>query len=286
MKNGNFEEFTHFKEIYGKNEMTKEEKLDYIEKEIEPCYELLRRRFFKLFGKDLKKIVRIPYVVSLIGDHVTNMFNDKVVVTTEKDCLMAARPIKDEVQIVIGDNYSEIAVYKLGENETTKEGVLEHYNWAFTGWKKCLEFADLNNEMPGAQIIINFNTSDYNNDINYKINCYIGAFLLCLSLYKDVREFNINKVYQFLEDELTKMNLDFYIPYLFAQFYLDKQEFLLYFNKKFFITKFQNDLMMFKCDSFTPEPPSYYSNSNYKNKREFEVKLGLLLILKRYKSNR
>jgi len=70
--------FTHLKEIYSSDKNTREEV-------IESTYQAVRYKFKKLFNNNEPQFFcRVPHVVSLYGDQVTEMFEDKIITTIEK----------------------------------------------------------------------------------------------------------------------------------------------------------------------------------------------------------
>ena len=69
--------YTHLKEIYSSDKNIREEV-------IEPNYQAVRYKFKKIFNNEPQFFCRIPHCVTLYGDQVTELFDDKIVTTTEK----------------------------------------------------------------------------------------------------------------------------------------------------------------------------------------------------------
>ena len=70
---------TKLDEIYPKTE---------IEEIYEPLYEDLRSNYFKIFHSDPTSIIRVPYTVTLFGDNITKLFNDKIISNLKNDLII------------------------------------------------------------------------------------------------------------------------------------------------------------------------------------------------------
>lgn len=83
--------FTHLKEIYS----------DYVkhQEDIEPIYENMRKKFKSDFKSEAQYFTRVPYVITLFGDEVTKLFDDKIVTTLEKDLKVCVGKNKDKTRL-------------------------------------------------------------------------------------------------------------------------------------------------------------------------------------------
>ena len=50
----------------------------------------MRKKFKSDFKTEAEYFTRVPYVVTLFGDEVTRLFDDKIVTTTEKDLIVCS----------------------------------------------------------------------------------------------------------------------------------------------------------------------------------------------------
>jgi len=82
--------YTHLKEIY----------CDYQNKreEIEPIYENLRKKFMSTHKSEADIFCRVPYAISLFGDEITKLFDEKIVTTIEKDLITCAKKTKEKTK--------------------------------------------------------------------------------------------------------------------------------------------------------------------------------------------
>lgn len=83
--------YTHLKEIYSDFQKNREE--------IEPVYENMRKKFKSVHKCEAEFYCRIPYAISLFGDEVTKLYDDKIVTTIEKDLITCANRNKDKLKI-------------------------------------------------------------------------------------------------------------------------------------------------------------------------------------------
>ena len=83
--------FTHLKEIYNDFQIDREE--------IEPNYENLRKKFRFDYKSEAGYFCRVPYAITLFGDEVTKLFEDKIVTTIERDLITCACKNKDKLKL-------------------------------------------------------------------------------------------------------------------------------------------------------------------------------------------
>jgi hypothetical protein len=83
--------FTHLKEIYSDFQNDKEE--------IESIYENLRKKFKSDYKCEAEFFCRVPYVITLFGDEVTKLYEDKIVTSIERDLVTCANKNKDKLKL-------------------------------------------------------------------------------------------------------------------------------------------------------------------------------------------
>ena len=83
--------YTHLKEIYCDYQKNRDE--------IEPIYENMRIKYKSLYKSEPEFFTRIPYAITLFGDEVTKLYDDKIVTTIEKDLIICANKNKDEAKM-------------------------------------------------------------------------------------------------------------------------------------------------------------------------------------------
>ncbi len=137
------------------------------------------------------------------------------------------------------------------------------------------------------------NTNLDDNDVF--ISSFLGMFLCSIYLNDSslIEKGKINKTILYEKilislEELKSIDIQYYASYLYFKIFL-KNNCIGYnignsYNQKELIDK-DKDLNQLVFDSFSPEPMKYYSSSKYWNKRRVEVRLGLSLILKRFKED-
>ena len=84
--------YTHLKQIYSDFKNDKEE--------IEFIYEEMRKKFKSDYKVEAEFFCRVPYAITLFGDEVTKLFDDKIVTTTERDLITCANRNKDKLKFV------------------------------------------------------------------------------------------------------------------------------------------------------------------------------------------
>ncbi len=100
---------TKLDEIYPKTE---------IEEIYEPLYEDLRSNYYKLFNTDPTSIIRVPYTITLFGDNVTKLFNDKIISNLKNDIIIISSKNKTkQLKINFFDSVKELT-FPLSSFET------------------------------------------------------------------------------------------------------------------------------------------------------------------------
>lgn len=202
LSNNFFNLKTHLKEIYqdpysnekfiikdvDKNETTDTEELSSSEYTInqetketnfqvskENYYESLNNKFEFLFNTKVDIILRIPYIVELLGDKITNMFSSKIITTLNEDVVLLASKCskansssdkkenisdKKENNDNLSSSYFNIEIFelpKIGLKLSYKD-ILHYSDDEFNS-------KDINEENINKEMIDNNNKSNENNDL-------------------------------------------------------------------------------------------------------------------------
>jgi hypothetical protein len=108
----NFKIVTKLEQIYPKNE---------IDEIYEPLYEDLRSNYYKLFNTDPTSIIRVPYTITLFGDNVTKLFNDKIISNLKNDIIIISSKNKTkQLKINFFDSVKELT-FPLSSFETKEK---------------------------------------------------------------------------------------------------------------------------------------------------------------------
>ena len=283
----NFKIVTKLEQIYPKNE---------IDEIYEPLYEDLRSNYFKLFNTDPTSIIRVPYTVTLFGDYVTKLFNDKIISNLKNDIIIISSKNKiKQLKINFFDSVKELnfplTSFETQDNKENINLILDDY--LISGYCNGLKIIE-KEKQSGANILLLMNNTNLD-DNDVFISSFLGMFLCSIYLNDSslIEKGKINKTILYEKvllslEELKSIDIQYYASYLYFKLFL-KKNFLGInignsYNQKELIDK-DKDLKQLVFDSFSPEPMKYYSSSKYWNKRRVEVRLGLSLILKRFKED-
>ncbi len=283
----NFKIVTKLEQIYPKNE---------IDEIYEPLYEDLRSNYYKLFNTDPTSIIRVPYTITLFGDNVTKLFNDKIISNLKNDIIIISSKNKTkQLKINFFDSVKELT-FPLSSFETKEKKeninlILDDY--LISGYCNGLKIIE-KEKQSGANILLLMNNTNLDDDDVF-ISSFLGMFLCSIYLNDSslIEKGKINKTILYEKvlislGELKSIDIQYYASYLYFKIFL-KNNCIGYnignsYNQKELIDK-DKDLNQLVFDSFSPEPMKYYSSSKYWNKRRVEVRLGLSLILKRFKED-
>ena len=280
---------TKLDEIYPKTE---------IEEIYEPLYEDLRSNYFKIFHSDPTSIIRVPYTVTLFGDNITKLFNDKIISNLKKDLIILySKNNTKQLNIKFFDSVKEIQ-YSISSFQPISKENSENLNltlddYLISGYCNGLKNVK-NEENLGANILLSMNNTNLE-DNDVFISAFLGMILCSIHINDSslIEKGNINKTVLYemtllALEELKSIDINYYASYLYFKIFLKKNciGFNIgnsYHQKEFIGEDKQLNQLIF--DSFSPEPIKYYSSSKYWNKRKVEVRIGLSLILKRFKED-
>jgi len=282
-------------DVYGKH------KKELIEKKIEPHYEDLRKRFQNSFDKKQPNFfIRIPYYKVLLGDQITNFFDDKIITTLDKDMIICGKETDENViSIELLDEYYppvkiELEKLKLEieENnyfENTENLNAEFIKYVYYAFKYAKDLIKPKKNK-GLNLLISFNNVNCNvktifNEKAKFLNLFTGIYLATFKIFDHLNHISKKNLFEVLWNDINKLNnfSNEYV-YLYAIFYLELNSIGIFFDKQFIQFKVSENISILYCDSLTPMPPIMYSHVNYWNKRKLELKLAIAIIIKKLNS--
>jgi len=274
------------------------------EERTEPLYEEMRKKFQNLFDKKLPNMyVRVPYYKVLIGDQITNIFDDKIITTLDKDLIICIRETdEDSIKIELFDEYYpsinidlekirlEVEEKNYFENPENSEILNKDFiKYIYKGYKYATDLI-IPKKKKGLNILVYFNCVNCNvkNKFSEKaklMNLFTSVYLATFKIYDYLQKISKKDLLNFLWEDINKVeNFANEYAYLLAIFFLEPMKIGLYFNKVFSQISIGEDMGLLVCDSLTPAPPTFYSQINYWNKRKIEYRLAVAIILKKIKS--
>lgn len=283
---------TQLREIYGK------EKKEYIEEKIEPVYESMRTKFRNSFDNtEPSFFIRVPYAQILLGDSVTHLFEEKLITTLEKDLIICGNTLQNQekkIYVEFFDKYAPKIKFNLEETKNPDEQQensdsdpsqeIEHTKYITFAYKAGIKNSKPKNKK-GANLLINFNIPN-NSTKECFVTTFIATFFTSLHIHEGVKLFSKQTLYELCFNELNRIeNFTYYSGVMYFQMYLERNHIGIQHGNEFRQIKVDSDDGLLICDSFSSTPPMVISMVNFWNKRKVEVKLGLALILKRYKKN-
>lgn len=225
-------------EIYIKDSknILKEEK-DYIEDKIEPVYENMRHKFISLYKSEPSFFIRIPYFSVLLGDNVTEIFNDKVITTSEKDLIICGNSLntnnkEKNLNIELFDQYSERVKYDLDSN-ITEEYIFEHFNYIIKAYKAGI-FNLKPKNIISANLLVNFNVSDFK-DKMCLVSCFVASFYISIYLHNGFLKYGRQVLFDLCINELNKLSdFSYFNASVYFQLNLEKNEVGLFYNNNYY----------------------------------------------------
>ena len=278
----------------------------------ETQYEDIQLLFNEYFNSSPDKIVRVPYVIELLGDCITNLLDKKLLTTLTDDIIIFGRKNKNST--------SQIEFYDLPKSNIQfdtncllnntynnvleeKENLYPYLFYSLMGMKDAIDNSNLLNSeksnIEGFDILISLGPYFLDKKQSF-INCYICSFILGLSLYfQDIKNNLSNStMFNIIYSNLIKLNIydkdefslfksiineKWLYFHLYSIMYLEKNELLLisYDDKQPKKVKLNENITVLTIESFSTEPPLFYKIINYWNKRLLEIRLGLALIIQK-----
>jgi hypothetical protein len=224
--NNTFQIYTKLTEIYGK------ERKEHVEDKIEPIYENMRSKFIDLYSSEPEFFIRIPYLNILLGDNVTNLFNDKVVTSSEKDFIICGRTIdKKTINIELFDLFNVKTIHDL-DSSVIEDYQYEHLKYIILAYK-----ASINNIKPktvkGVNMLINFNISNIK-ERDKLVTCFVAAFFSGIYCHKVLDKYNKKTIYELCINELNKVgNFTYYNSNVYYQLFLERDNIGIFQNNTY-----------------------------------------------------
>lgn len=268
---------THLKEIYP---------TEQIDEKYEPLYEELRSRYKSIYNSQEPAIfIQVPYSITLFGDHITQLFSEKVISNINLDliiCLSSSSTLElnvryfDHAGLTIKLPIEKSLLFKPEKENTTTDYIT-------FGYISALQYIKNKNQAKGANVLILFNTSNIQ-EKDIQLSAYLGMMISSLLINNSLP--SKDEVYQMCLLEISKLcNMSYYSSYIYHKLFLKNQSIGSNISTSFSQIEIDKKLSCLIFDSFSAVPISYYSNSNYWNKRLIEVRLGIALIFKRFKDS-
>lgn len=284
---------THLEEIYGKNNK------QYIEEKIEPIYEEMKNKFISIFDKKSPTFfIRIPYIKILLGDNITNLFEDKILTTLDKDIIICGIETENyQIGIELFDEYYPSVSLDLSKM-ASEEDITNYFQedqkinidfikYIFYGFKYSNDLIKPRKNK-GINILICFNSSKNKNNKSETlklVNLFAGLYISSFYIYDYLDKISKRNLFDFLYDDLNKiMDCENLNPYLNAMFFLEDNSIGIYHDNSLIQYKTSSNTCLLFCDSLTPNPPIFYSKINYWNKRKVEYRLAITILLKKLNS--
>jgi ABC-type iron transport system FetAB ATPase subunit len=135
----------------------------------------------------------------------------------------------------------------------------------------------------GVNLLVNLNI--HNSSVkDCLITSFIASFMTAIHLHIAIKYFSKQTLYELCFTELNKIdNFSYYSGHVYFQMFLPVNSIGIQAGNEFRQLKVGSDDSILLCDSFSSYPPITISTVNYWNKRKVEFRLGLALILKRYR---
>jgi hypothetical protein len=222
-------------------------------------------------------------VITLLGDSVTNMFDDKIVTSIQNDMILCGntKDTNDKINLNFHDIFPK-CVLELYVDDT-KEYEMEHYKFIHNGYISVAEFINAGNRL-GVNFFINFNNTN-SNTVEMMIAGFIAASLTSILIHDGFSAFDKNSLYQFFLNQLSKLgNFQNYHASIYFQLFSNKDSLGIFSNGSFVQYTVDPKYHIGLYESFSPSIPKYYAVKNYHTKRLVEVRLCLALLLKKAKS--
>jgi len=305
--NRKFHIFTKLKDFYTEEEHLNAEGnssigTNYIEEKIEPVYESMRLKFKNIYNTEPTFFIRVPYTQILFGDSITHLFEDKIITTLEKDLILCgSKIVEKELNTEFYDKFSERFNHRIGVDleEAPSSDMKEHNRFVLSAFNYAL-----NNVKPkysyGANFLLNFNIHSVQSR-EVLVTTFIASYFASLYIHDGFEIFQDKMIFDLLSNDLLKIeNFSNFISQVYFQLFLEKNSIGVYTSttneyKQFKINSVsaQNKLdissssnfSILVCDTLSPDPPTFYKILNCHTKRRVESKLGMILILKRYKKS-
>ena len=280
-----FQIYTLLKEIYPSAE---------IEEKYEPIYQDLRNKYRNSFAsQEPTLIVRVPYTITLFGDNITKMFPDKIVSNLSNDVIfLISKNTENELKVKFYDQLYEfktsIGSFDVGTVMKKDDEPVELKDFIINGYLSGL-IQSKSKKFVGANILMSLNTTDLENNNDLFISSFLGSLISSLYLNDSLPKTK-NNLYETALLSLSKLlkeNMTYYASYLYFKIFLKQNSLGFSIGNSFFQNEIENyqKFKQFIFDSFSPRPIMSYSSAHYWNKRKVECRLGMALILKRYKEN-
>jgi hypothetical protein len=276
-------ENTHLKEIYGKN------KKQYIEDIIEPIYESMRIKFRQIYKSEPSHFIRVPYLVNLLGDNITEIFDDQMVTSIEKDFIICWNISQNDLKLKFEffDKFSPLIEHEIGQEYKENK---ENENLQETGFYLIQGFlSGINVSKPkyikGANFLINYNIPNLSIK-EYKISSFISTFLSSLHVHESLNKVSNKNLYELCFNELNRIgNFQKDLVIVRSKLLMEPNFVGIQLGNEFKSIKINPNNRILIFDSFSSQAPTTIAALNFWNKRKVEFRLGLALILKRYKKD-
>ena len=225
---------THLRDIYGKNN------IEYIQEKIEPIYEEIKNKFKNNFNNlEPTFFIRIPYTKVLFGDQITNIFEDKILTTIDKDLIICGRETEDyELNIELFDEYYPSVKINL-DFDSNKIFQNELYNvdfikYCYYGYKSAYDLIKPNKNK-GMNVLICYNSTNSKNSEKLKsIYLFSGLYLAFFYVSDYLQKISKKNLFEFLYEDLNKVsNFEKEYSHLHSIFFLESNSIGIYFDKNF-----------------------------------------------------
>lgn len=271
--------------------------------------------FREFYKSDPYLIIRVPYIIDLLGDNITNILNKKLLTTLSDDIILfvsysSSRETNIEFCNLPKLNKSFPLYFKNKSlsNEEVEEPIISlypHLYYVLKGINDSIKKCDLleyeENEVKGLNILISLGPYHMNKYQSY-ILLYIASFIAGIAFYKFEYKENIsnsnlmniiissieeNNFYEREELKEHKSLVQASSLYVNSIFMLNFNEVGIFSKGKLERKYKMNDnYSILNLDSFSNEPPTFYRIVNYENKRMIEFYFGIAIILINLKSNK
>ena len=211
---------THLKDIYENSGQ-----------EIEHLYEGIRNKFKKIYSSEPSFFIKIPKIITLLGDNVTNSFEEKVVTTYNHDMIICGNTKNaDSINIEFYDHAFPRNSLNLEKIEPDYQN--QYLKYIHNGYLSVKDFVKPLNSL-GLNLLIRVNGSDLD-DKEILISLFIGTIYSSIIIYDGYSWFDKNSLYRYCLEQINKLN-DFskYSVHIFYLLFLDKGEIGIYWNKTF-----------------------------------------------------
>ena len=107
-----FKIFTKLKDFYSQKSTLINK--NHIEEKIEPVYESMRIKYKNLYNNSEPTFfIRVPYTQIIFGDSITDLFEEQIITTLEKDLIICGGNNEKELQIEFFDKYCDRFKYNI-----------------------------------------------------------------------------------------------------------------------------------------------------------------------------